>query len=114
MHETSIAYKIVEIVNESVNTSKRLNVKEVRLKIGILSNINVEALASAFQITVMDSDLSKTELSIETLPVVLECNNCKKILSTQEFIFTCPNCSSSNIEVRSGDELEISEIILDT
>jgi len=113
MHEMSIAYNIVRIVNESVNPADRLNVKEVKLKIGILSNINVKALASAFQITVMDSDLSETELSVETKPVVLECNNCKNISSTEEFIFTCPGCGSSNIEVKSGSELEISEIILD-
>lgn len=114
MHETSIAYNIIRIINESVNPNDRLNVKEVKLRIGMLSNINVGALNSAFQIVVMDSDLSKTELFIETMPVVLECNDCRNVTTTRDLIFTCTNCGSSNIEVKSGNELEVSEIILDT
>ncbi len=113
MHETSIAGNIIDIINESVNSPDRLKVNQVKLKIGMLSNVNIEALVSAFQLAVMDSELSNTKLIVETQPVILECNDCKNICNTEEFIFSCVNCGSNNIEVKSGDELEISEIILD-
>ncbi len=114
MHEASIANNIIDIVNESINNADRLSVKEIKLQIGMLSNVNKDALVSAFQLAVIDSDLSNAKLLIETLPVVLECNDCKNVCSTYEFIFTCSNCGSSNIEVKSGDELEISEILVDS
>jgi hydrogenase nickel insertion protein HypA len=114
MHEAGIANNIISIVNDSVNDADRLKVKEIRLRVGMLSNVNMDALVSAFELTVVDSDLANAKLFIETLPVVLECNDCKNVRSTDEFIFTCANCGSSNIEVKSGDELEISEILVDS
>lgn len=113
MHETSIAGNIIDIINESVNSPDRLKVKQVKLKIGMLSNVNLDALVSAFQLAVTDSELSNTKLIVETQPVILKCNDCNNICGTEEFIFSCVNCGSNNIEVKSGDELEISEIILD-
>lgn len=112
MHELSIAQNIIQIVNSSVERDKLDLVDKIYLKLGLLSNVLADSLHFSFNSIVENTPLQNSRLDIEALPIKIKCGDCNEINTTNDFIFTCPICSSSSISVISGDEMIISSIQL--
>ena len=110
MHELSIASSIVNTVLQEIESRNLKKVSLISLRIGALTDIVSDSLQFGFEVIKKDTALAKTKLHIETLPVKGCCNNCQKSFEVVEFIFICPNCSSSDINMNQGDELEIAYI----
>ncbi|MCX6151274.1 MAG: hydrogenase maturation nickel metallochaperone HypA [Ignavibacteriales bacterium] len=114
MHESSIAQKIIEIVKENLDLQDINKLSSIKVKIGKLSNIFPNALLSAFNSIIDNTPFYKTKLDIEISPIVLKCGNCDFVFSDEDFIFNCKKCGSNNLSVITGDELELSELILNS
>jgi hydrogenase nickel incorporation protein HypA/HybF len=112
MHELSIAQNIIEIVQDHVPENKQKSVKIIRVKIGKLTNILTDSLQFGFEALTRETSLSSASLEIEELPLTIECRECGQKRSINDFIFSCPGCQSSDIQVVSGNELSVSEIEL--
>ncbi len=112
MHELSIAQNIIQIVNSSVDKDKLGFVEKIYLKIGLLSNVLTESLNFSYTSVVENTPLKNSRLVIELIPIKIRCNDCNEINTTNDFIFSCPNCKSPEIKVISGDEIIISSIHL--
>lgn len=112
MHELSIAQNIIQIVNSSVEQDKHRLVDKINLKVGLLSNILIESLKFSYNSIIENTHLKNSRLEIEVLPIRISCNDCSEITTTNDFIFSCPNCKSSAINVIGGDEMVISSIHL--
>lgn len=112
MHELSIATEIVNIINQHVGEEERELVEIVKVKIGNLTNVLGESLHFCFEAIIKDTPLSNAKIEIENTPLQLKCNECGNISFADEYIFKCKACSSGNINITGGDELNVSEIIL--
>lgn len=112
MHELSVAKNIIDIVQESLTPSQRQLVKTVRVKIGKLTNIFVDSLLFGFEALTKDTDLEGATLEIEQLPILVVCSDCGKESELNDFVFRCPVCQSSNLNIISGQELFVHEIEL--
>jgi hydrogenase nickel incorporation protein HypA/HybF len=112
VHELSIARNIIQIVNSSVEKDKLDLVDKIYLKIGLLSNVLIESLNFSYTSVIENTLLKNSRLYIELIPIKIKCNDCNEINTTNDFIFTCPDCKSSAINVISGDEMIISSIHL--
>ena len=110
MHELSIAHNIIQIVNSSVEQDKLDLVDKIYLKVGLLSNVLIESLNFSYTSIIENTPLENSRLDIELLPIKIRCNDCYEINTTNDFIFSCPNCKSSAINVIGGDEMIISSI----
>ncbi len=110
MHELSIASSIVKTVLQEVENRNLKTVTLISLRIGALTDIVPDSLQFGFEVIKKDTLLAKTKLQIETLSVKGCCNNCKNSFEVVEFIFICPNCSSGDIDMNQGNELEIAYI----
>lgn len=110
MHELSIAQSILDIVNQNLPADNNTRVKSVKVRIGKLSNVLPDSLRFCFEAITKDSDFENTELLINIIPITIECKDCEKHSEISDYVFACPACSSSNIQVVGGNDLNIEEI----
>ena len=115
MHELSIAASIVDAVTESVAAQPDLpagsRVKEVRLRVGVLSAVIEDSLQFCWELAAEGTLLQGSDLVIQMLPVVVHCSRCN-LDSELEGVnsFRCPRCGELAGEIRQGRELEIESI----
>jgi len=83
------------------------SIGKVGLRIGVLTNVDPEALCFGYETIVVDTPLAGSTLEIESLPVKAICRKCGHSFEAHDFIFICPNCESGDNEVTQGQELEI-------
>ena len=108
MHELSIALSILELAAEEVERQGGGDVTAVHLRLGPLSGVAREALRSAYDLAREGSPLSKAELIIEEVPLVVSCPVCsvERTLDTVHQL-RCPACGTPTPEVVRGRELEV-------
>lgn len=110
MHEISIATSIVDAVTKEVKKHEFRSVCEIRLRIGELTAVVPELLRFGFEALVKDTFLEHTQLSIEICNIEGKCTSCNSEFSIENYKFICPHCSSKQVDVISGNELEIVSI----
>ena len=107
MHELSLAEKINNTIKDMCERSDWTRVRRVVLKVGSMRRIDPELLSFAFGIVAKGTVSEGAALSVLELPVVFMCHSCGRETSGEGTVFICSNCGSSNVELRSGMELTI-------
>lgn len=110
MHELSIAENILDIVLRKVEEEKLGAVTAIYVRIGTLTDVVPESLTFGFDVIKKGTALSETQLRTEIVPLEACCRSCSRNFTATDFIFLCPHCGSSDVEVISGMELEISHL----
>ena len=115
MHELSIAKNIIRIAREHLTPDEEPRLKKICIRIGSFSTIVPEFLQSGFEAARDGTPISEAELEITIVPLQIRCNNCGYQTEIEPVDFTCPLCSSNDVDVIAGNEmtvdnLEISEI----
>jgi hydrogenase nickel incorporation protein HypA/HybF len=102
---------LAESINNTIRTlcerSNWARVRRVVLKVGHLRQVDPELLAFAFNVVGKGTVMEGAELSVLELPIVFICHACGKETSSEGTFFICSNCGSGNVELRSGMELSI-------
>lgn len=112
MHELSIAQDILIIIRQNVPQEELSNIENIKVKIGDMSGVVAESLAFCFQAITSETELAQAKMVIEKIPFVLKCNSCGNE-STNEFgIRVCPDCRSTDTTVKSGLEMQVTEVEL--
>ena len=114
MHELSLATSIVEAVTEAAASYPGATVKEVRLRLGELSDVVEDSLRFCWELTVEGTPLAGAHLAVTKIPVVVHCSHCNadvQLDSVQSF--RCPRCGELAADLRQGKELEIESIEID-
>lgn len=102
----SIAQGVIDIVLQHA-TGK---VKTIRVRIGRMTEILPDSLRFCFEAIREDTVGRDAELVIEEVPVRCSCLKCNSEFELQRFIMICPNCSATELEILSGNELEVVEL----
>ncbi len=110
MHEISIARELIETTLETVQAYPHSRVTAVHVKVGPLSSVAPEALLFAWDSLVDETELAGAELRIDATLVAAECLSCKEDFPIDGYQFSCPYCGSRQIQVVSGDEMEITDV----
>jgi len=113
MHEIAVAQNILDIVREKIDHKDESKVKTIRLKIGELAGVVFESLLFCFDVLKEGAALPNATLDIEHIPITARCNNCNNISRLEYGVFFCPLCSSTDLVLLTGNELNIIEIELD-
>ena len=111
MHELSIVASIVDSVTESLAAYPGARVKEVRLRVGVLSAVIEDSLQFCYGIATDGTALEGSKLVVHMLPVLVHCAACgadAELPSLQSF--RCPRCGAPVTDLRQGRELEIDSI----
>jgi hydrogenase nickel incorporation protein HypA/HybF len=107
MHELSIAGNIVEAVQQEMTSRGISRVATIALKIGRMTDIDAEALRFGFDVITRETSLDGTHLIIEHIPIAARCKGCGSEFEVDEYLFICPGCKSSAVELIHGLELDI-------
>lgn len=91
MHELSIAMGMIDELTRIARENNARKVITVKLKIGKMSGIVIDSLRFAFDAAKLEYPLlNSTEIFIEEVPLIYECNVCKKTFNPEDKIPPCP------------------------
>ena len=111
MHELSIAENIVNIVQENLRGTGLI--RSVKIKVGELATVIPDSLEFCFSAVTNGTILENAKLDIEIVPIVAHCENCGTNSEIQGLSFRCKKCGGADVEIVSGNELQVVEIELD-
>ena len=120
MHEASIAQSIVQTVLNEAQKQNAIQVESVEVEIGELTFLGIDQLEFWVKTGFKGSIAEKAEIIFNSVKGVLLCRVCEykgdlrmgedPICHLTLPTFTCPNCSSSKIEIIQGKEAVIRRI----
>ncbi|MBV7697822.1 hydrogenase maturation nickel metallochaperone HypA [Streptomyces sp. TRM70350] len=111
MHELSIATAIIERAGELARADGTDAVAAVTVRVGELSGVVPEALDFAFEVARAGTALADAKLVVESVPAHAWCEPCAEEFAVgMPPFFWCPGCDRPSTALRSGRELEITDI----
>ncbi len=111
MHELSIAISMIDQITEESESRGGLDVEAVHLKLGAFSGVDKDALLFAYELACEGSLLEGSRLVIETIPLVIYCDVCKKDrVPPSLYELRCPECGSPGQKIVSGREIEVASL----
>lgn len=110
MHEMSICEGILQILEEQARIHGYRRVKTMRLEIGPLAGVELDALRFSFEVVAKGTLSEGAGLEIIQPPGEAWCLPCGKAVPIRERFDNCPECGSYQLKVTSGDQLRIKEL----
>jgi hydrogenase nickel incorporation protein HypA/HybF len=113
MHELSIAQSIIESVLKEIEHRQIPALRKIVLRVGALSGVCTEALRFGFETLSQDTRLAGAYLEIQEVPIHACCKSCTKEFDVVHYELTCPFCTSTEIEVSGGLDMDIAYLEVD-
>lgn len=110
MHEMSLAEGVREIVEEVARANGARRVTVVRLEIGRLSQVEVDAMRFAFEVVQRDSVAEAARLDIVETDGTAWCLRCSAAVVIGRRGDPCPVCQSFQLQVTGGDRMRVMDI----
>ena len=111
MHELSIAEGIIDVVTKTARANSLTKIKSVRVAIGELAGVEIEALRFAWISARLDSVASDAQLVIERPKGEAWCMDCAKTVPLPRYGEPCPFCGGYHLTATGGTELKVLEIV---
>jgi len=105
MHEYSIVQALIEQCDDLAKENETTKILKVIVKIGILSGVEVDLFASAYEAFKEKTICEASELVINVQPLVIKCFDCSCESSLDNVNFKCPNCESLNVQAIDGEDM---------
>lgn len=113
MHELSVAYSIVEMVEERAKKEGAEKVTRVELEIGEMAGIEYDALEFAWDVAVEKSLLNNSELVVRKIKAVARCLECGHEYHVNTAFDPCPKCGTVRADIITGREMRVSSFLID-
>ena len=111
MHELGVVFNVIKRVEEVAEENDVAQVADVTIRLGEVSGVVPALLTDCWNWAVNRTEVMKgATLTIETIPAVTWCEDCKQEYETVKFGRTCPHCGSGNTFLLQGNEFEIKDI----
>jgi hydrogenase nickel incorporation protein HypA/HybF len=113
MHEMSLAEGILGIVEDAARAQGFSKVKEIRLEIGALAGVEIEALKFSLDVVLNDSVASGAALGLEAVPGSGWCMRCAQTVSIGALYDACPQCGSYQVQATGGTEMRVKDLLVE-
>ena len=110
MHEYSIVQSLVDAVEAAVK-SKTTPVHRIEVRIGDLSGVDHELLATAFEVFRAGTCCDRATMTIDRVPVLWQCPRCARDIA-KGAVLRCLSCNEP-AQLASGDEIILQRIELE-
>jgi len=101
------------IVDTAVRHAGGKPVAVVTARIGHLRQVVPDSLRFYWGVVTRETLCERARLDLELIPAWLECRACELTWKADAAAFRCPSCTSGDITVLSGEELEVESIELE-
>lgn len=113
MHEMSLAEGILDIVEQAAGKEDCRRVKEVRLEIGALAGVEIEALRFCLDVVLRNSVAEGARIEIETTPGQGFCLDCAMPVPIGTLYDACPRCGSYRVEATGGNQMRVKDLLVE-
>lgn len=113
MHELSIIRNILAAAEAEARANQAASIQRVSCRIGVLRGVDADLLSEAFNAARKGTMAERAELDVATVGVRIDCLICGRRSRSSGWMFECPACGSDNVELFSGDELELCSLELE-
>ena len=113
MHEMALAEGVREIVDEAARSNGARRVAAVRVEIGRLAQVEVEALRFAFEVVKRGSVADSARLEIVETEGSAWCMRCSESVAISGRGEPCPKCAHYQLQITGGDRMRVLEIEID-
>ncbi len=113
MHEMSLAEGILQIVEDAAAGQGFKRVTEVRLEIGALSGVEVEALSFCLDMVLKDSIAEGARIELEKTPGQGYCLGCGATVPVIALFDACPQCGSYQVQATGGTEMRVKDLLVE-
>ncbi|MEM8585674.1 MAG: hydrogenase maturation nickel metallochaperone HypA [Bacteroidota bacterium] len=111
MHEVSLVRSIVHTLEDQFSAEEVSQITEVRMRIGLLSNVEPVLLQNALEAVQQgENKLVGVRLTVEILPVLVECELCGSQTQIENYTFKCGHCDRPTNNIIQGTELLIHQV----
>ncbi len=110
MPEMSLAESVREIVDETARSNGARRVVAVRLEIGRLAQVEIEAMRFAFDVVMRGSLADTARLEIVETDGTAWCMHCSGPVVIPRRGDACPRCDSYQLQVTGGDRMRVMDI----
>lgn len=107
MHEYSVVQSFIELCGDYVRENDCQRVLEAKVKVGILSGIELELFKRVLETFKVGSVLENAKIEYIAQPLVLECKECGGVSETSKHLVQCPKCKSSEVKILDGEEMTL-------
>ena len=107
MHELSLSSAIVNTVAKHAR-GRRVTV--VELRVGKMRQVIPDTLEFYFEFVARGTVCEGARLEQQVIDVTLRCHECGHEWEIEIPAFRCPQCTSSDVEIASGNEFEVEAI----
>ena len=113
MHEMSLAEGILQIVEDTAAQQGFKRVTEVRLEIGALSGVEVEALSFCMDVVLKGSVAEGARVEMERVPGRGYCMGCGETVTIEALYDACPKCGSYQVQATGGTEMRVKDLLVE-
>ena len=110
MHELALAESIIALVEEAARRPGAESVTAIRLEIGALSCVDVDALRFCFDAVARGGVAASAALAIDRTPGEAWCMPCGERVPVTAHGDPCPACGSHQLQVTRGDAMRVKDI----
>ncbi|WP_373019656.1 hydrogenase/urease nickel incorporation protein HypA [Thiomicrorhabdus sp.] len=111
MHEYSIVRDLIDQCEGYAQDNGASEVSKVVIKVGKLSGVEPDLLATAFETFKEASAVCRTaELDMQIQPVEIFCRGCGEHSTLAEHRYVCPLCQSVEISITDGEEMFLMQL----
>lgn len=111
MHELGIVYEIIKTVDEVKLQQGLCEIDSICLDIGEMCDVVPRFLEEAWQAAKGSTQYPNAKLEINKIPAMAKCKDCGYISPIKNLGLTCPECGSSDFQIISGKEFDITQIV---
>lgn len=110
MHEMSLAEGVMQIVEDSASREGFSSVRAVRLEIGELAGVEIDALRFCFDVVTRGTVADGARLEIERTSGAAWCMRCAKTVPVAARLDPCPECGTHQLQVCAGTEMRVKDL----
>lgn len=113
MHEMSLAEEILQIVEAAARQQGFTRVREVRLEIGELAGVEVEALRFCLTSVLHGSLAEGARVEVEHTPGAGWCMLCGTTVPISAFFDPCPHCGGHQVQPTGGTQMRVKDLLVE-
>ncbi len=111
MHELGVISSMVKTIEEIIKEEGFTEVQKLVLEVGELSGVVPHYMEVCFPAAVYKTFMENTVLEMETVPGIVRCKDCGREFNAVAQDFCCPKCGSHDMEILSGNDVMIKELL---
>lgn len=111
MHELGVVIEVVKTIDRIFIEQNLTKIEKIVLQIGELSAMIPAYIKECYPAAVDGTRFEETKLEIEVIPGTALCKDCNEKFNLIKQQGRCPNCNERNLDLLSGKEFNIKEIV---